>query len=359
VPLQGQPDKHHYSTSDELSHDDDEKFWEDLALIANRQGGEDEASIEEILAGLDDEVDSSANAKPAEVDNSANPNPAQVDSSAKKSRPVSLLRDAAFLRAVEGLFAPGTSPNLGETSVIQSSPSTPSTQSTPSASSPTQSTPSTQAGQQRRRLLPWWHRLLASPPRSYRSPAQWRDTSDQLRVLYRHLALKTFGPVHTVNINLRRDIEALCREQPDQAGWFRARVARRLQQQLGCSPEFHLTMEEGDQHRLHFHGEIQCSADEAENVRKALRLAGGEWKQAPQHQAKTDPDPDQGWASYIAEDIWRVRFTRSFLPRYRDARSNDAITFTGNVASATKLLNQRAAELYSQHRAWLIANDVS
>ena len=71
-------------------------------------------------------------------------------------------------------------------------------------------------------------------------------------------------------------------------------------------------MEEGEQHRLHFHGEIQCSADEAKNVRKALRLAGGEWNEALQHQTKTEADPDRGWASYIADDIWRVRFTRCF-----------------------------------------------
>jgi hypothetical protein len=90
-----------------------------------------------------------------------------------------------------------------------------------------------------------------------------------------------------------------------------------------------------------------------------LRLAGGEWKVAPQHQTKTDADPDHGWASYIAEDIWRVGFTRSFLPRFRDARSNDAVTFTGSAISTTKLLGQRAAQLYSQHRALLMAKNRS
>jgi hypothetical protein len=297
--LRQKPEQPQYSTSDELSRAEDEIFFDNPIAAANRGELGEEASDAEILAAMDDDkADHSANALPVQVDNSPNPNPAQVDNSAKKSRPVSLLRDAAFLRAIEGLFASGIQVNQGKTSVSNTFP-LPSSLQAPS--SPLQA-----PSRRTRSRTPWWRIFQSQPPRAYRNPAEWRDTSDQLRVLYRHLALKTFGPVHTLNVNLRPDIEALARRQPDQAGWFQARLVRRLRQQLGRSPEFHLTMEEGDQHRLHFHGEIQCSADEAENVRKALRLAGGEWKVAPQHQTKTDADPDHGWASYIADDIWRV-----------------------------------------------------
>lgn len=365
-----------YSRSSARSHDEFENNFDAsptepadasdddlLSDLIRNPAVDPEGTIDEIMKALGDdvpkaeddgEVDSSANPQPVQVDNSANPNPTQVDNSTKKSRPVSLLRDAAFLRAVEGLFASGIPQNQAGTSVIESFPIPPSDPpiSHPSVS-PTVPDPS------HARLSPWWHRLQAPSPRSHRGPAEWRDTSDQLRVLYRHLALKTFGAVHTINVNLHPDIEALCRRQPDQAGWFQARVVRRLCQQLGRSPEFHLTMEEGDQHRLHFHGEIQCSADEAESVRKALRLASGEWDEARQHQTKTAADPDQGWASYIADDIWRVRFTRSFMPRFRDARSSSAITFTGATISTTKLLGQRAIELHAQHRAWLMSQDRS
>lgn len=52
--LRQKPEHNQYSTSDVLSHDEDEKFLEDVLAAANRHGGE-EASAAEILAALDDQ----------------------------------------------------------------------------------------------------------------------------------------------------------------------------------------------------------------------------------------------------------------------------------------------------------------
>jgi hypothetical protein len=151
--LRQKPEQLHYSASDELSHDEDQNFLAEVLAIANAQPVGEEASAEEILASLDDgKVDNSINPQPVEVDNSANPNPAQVDNSAKKSRTVSLLRDAAFLRAIEGLFASRISLNQAGTSVTNTSP----------LHAPSRRT---------RSRTPWWRIFQGQPPRSYRIEA--------------------------------------------------------------------------------------------------------------------------------------------------------------------------------------------
>lgn len=315
------------------------------------------------------------------------------DSLPKKIRCPSPYRDAQFVRDLEALFASASAPKTAGSSVYSapspptlstsSASSTPSTGSMPSAtSSPTTtSSPSlplaksagagaasplflttppsltgsiSPAGRPSTKMKPWWRdQYLAAPARSYRVPAPWRDTSDQLQVLYRHLAIKEFGPVHSFSLNLKPKIEALARKQPDPAVWLHDRIARRLKQQFGRVPEFHLVIEEAEQHRLHVHGEIQIADKDAPAARKALRKAGGEWEKVRQHQAHTDTDPDCGWASYLAKDIWRVGYSRNFLPKFRRSGtklSSFAITFKGNPITATKGLKARAAALYEEHR---------
>jgi hypothetical protein len=225
----------------------------------------------------------------------------------------------------------------------------------PSLTQLTQTTPRPTRTSRRPRAA-WWHLLLAKAARNYRTPAEWRDTSDQLKVLYRHLALGNFGRVHSFSLNLRPDIENLARTKSSVAGWFRERIAHYLEEELDRKPQFHLVMEEAEHRRLHLHGEIECTDDEAASVRRAFRRAGGEWDEVRQHQAHTESDPDQGWASYISKDLWRIRFTRDFLPRYGNPRSGYAITFAGYTTS-TRLLGQKAANLYDEHRKLVVRKD--
>jgi hypothetical protein len=54
VPLRSQPNNHQYSNSDELSQDDDEKFFDNLIDAANRGDLSGEPTDAEILAAMDD-----------------------------------------------------------------------------------------------------------------------------------------------------------------------------------------------------------------------------------------------------------------------------------------------------------------
>lgn len=290
------------------------------------------------------------------------------DGSVKKSRTVSPYRDATFVRDLEALLASKPGDKFHGTSVVPTLPSSTSLPAGSTSSSPlgkpgapspfmlpippSLTALSKPVGTPRTKMRPWWRDFyLANPARSYRVPAEWRDTSDVLQVLYRHIALRTFGQVHSFSLNFAPDVEREARSQAAPIDWLHKRIARNLADQLGRAPQFHLVLEEAEQHRLHLHGEIQVSAEEAEAARKALRLAGGEWEEVRQHQAHTDADPDQGWASYIAKDLWRIGYTRSFLPRYGSPRSRYAITFEGSPFSSTMLLKQKSAEIYNEHRA--------
>jgi len=166
------------------------------------------------------------------------------------------------------------------------------------------------------------------------------------------LALRTFGPVHDLNLNLSQNVEAMARAQANPLGWLHKRIAHYLKEALGRAVEFHLVVEEAEGHRLHIHGELQITAGEAVEARAALRKAGGKWAGgAPQHQAVARPNPDTGWLYYLVADLWRVTFTRTVLPRYRPGKlSTYAVTFTGNPTSSTSALNARAAALYKRHR---------
>jgi hypothetical protein len=279
----------------------------------------------------------------------------------KNTRPISPRRDAQFVRKIEALL---TRPRAVESRAasVYVHPSRLPGQSYRVVSAspfllpipPSLTTTSEPLAKPRTRMRPWWNNTyLADPARSYRGPAEWRDTSDILRVLYRHLVLREFGPVHSFTLNLRSDCEDRARSQSNPIGWLRARIARRLAQQLGRAPEFHLVGEEAERRRLHLHGEIQASPNETPGARKAFRLAGGEWDEVRQHQAHTDVDPDAGWSSYIGKDLWRISYTRNFLARHGSPRSSYAITFEGNATASTNRLNARAAERYDQHREWI------
>lgn len=201
-------------------------------------------------------------------------------------------------------------------------------------------------------MLPWWEGTYKSEAgRAHRFPAQWRDTSDLLRVLYFHLAMRELGPVHSFSLNLRPDIEARARLQDSPVSWIQKRVVRHLEAALSRPLAVYVVLEE-DRQRLHVHGEIQIGADEAAPARKALRKAGGEWKQVRQHQAHTDADPDQGWPSYLGKQFYKYQpWARQF---YERARGGARISIPGNLYASTKDLGRAARALYEKHRRLVI-----
>ena len=271
--------------------------------------------------------------------------------SLKNKRPVSIYRDAAFLRDLQALLALHDAGTLDPSSVSR----------LPHLTHPLDHTIFDRSS----RHPPWWLQLnggeaLAKPARQFKSPAAWRDVSDTLHVHYLHLGLKAVGPVHGFTLRLSHAVEAQARAQPDALCWLTARIARRLKDSLGRSVQVVIVAEEDDAGRLHLHGEFNIvGADELQvdrvrvKVRKALRLAGGEWpkdSKARQRQAQVIADaPDAGWAGYLAKDFaYFGPIVREMLTTYG---SSYAPGFKGDQVSRTKLLGEIAGKIYNEHRA--------
>jgi hypothetical protein len=82
-------------------------------------------------------------------------------------------------------------------------------------------------------------------------------------------------------------------------------------------------------------------------ARAALRKAGGEWHDMRHHQAKIVPAPDAGWVGYIGKEFWKTTPSiREFMKHSRFF----SVTFDGNVFSATRLVAQKARELFEADR---------
>jgi hypothetical protein len=253
---------------------------------------------------------------------------------------------------------------LGSTSVCNALPLSPSISSASSYPrdleklailAPIIATPSLSgaSGRVRSKVVPWWHsRYLNEPVRRHRHPAQWRDTSDILRCQYAHEAILRLGRVHTFTLRLRDDMEARARAQSNPIAWLQKRIDRELSNALNRPVQFILTIEEDDKRGLHCHGEFQVDQQEVKAAREALRKAGGAWKTTRQHQAKTEPDPDDGWTGYISKDFWMTtpmirQLMAPFKTKYK-------VTFRGSPLSITAILNSQAKKLYEQHRALVV-----
>src|SRR6266436_1794671 len=124
-----------------------------------------------------------------------------LDNPVKLKRFVSVFRDAEYMRYLKAWFdnAPipvRTTPLVGK--VLSPTPDE-STRSLLNHTTPKK--PFWKV------TKPWWDSVnggkpLPAPARQYRAPAPWRDISDPLLITYLHIALKTMGPVHTLNLNL-------------------------------------------------------------------------------------------------------------------------------------------------------------
>ena len=163
----------------------------------------------------------------------------------------------------------------------------------------------------------FWRSRSFNTIRSYRTPAEWRDLSDEFAVEWFHYGLQTLGSSAGFTLNLSPEIEAQIRFKG--SGWLFRRVRHYLQKALGRKPDFWFGLELSKTGRLHMHGELQVALDELVAVRKALRLAGGEWDKVRQHQAHTKPDASIVWANYGAKEAWRIKPFRNITrPINRD-----------------------------------------
>jgi hypothetical protein len=292
----------------------------------------------------------------------------KADKTTNKTRVISPYRDARFRRDFEALVANGVGQSLAPTSVYAPmiSPSIPAPTFYPLEAServkkpaPTplsamaSPSPSEAPGRVRSKVAPWWHgRYFNEPVRRHRHPAQWRDTSDILRCHYAHEAILRLGQVHTFTLRLRDEVEAKARAKSNPIVWLQQRIGRELSNALNRRVQFILTLEEDDKRRLHCHGEFQVTLDEVIAARGALRKAGGVWKKAPQHQTKTEPDPDDGWTGYISKDFWMTTpMIRRLMAPYK---TKYKVTFPGSPLSVTADLNAQAKLLYGKHRALVI-----
>lgn len=280
----------------------------------------------------------------------------QIVKSVRGKRVANVYRDAAFMRDLQGLLV------LSDVGTLDPS----SVSALPLLTYPLDTT----IFDRRSKQDPWWlifngGQPHPKPARQFRKPAAWRDVSDTLHVHYLHLGLKALGPVHGFTLLLSHAVEAQARAEPDALGWLTARIKRHLKDSLGRSVEFYCVAEEDDASRLHLHGEFNIVDPDAVRVdrtrvkvRKALRLAGGEWpkEKGRQRQAQVKADaPDAGWSGYLAKDFaYYGPIVRPMLTAYS---SNYAPGFKGDQVSRTKGLGEIAGKIYGEHRALVVGAD--
>ena len=199
----------------------------------------------------------------------------------------------------------------------------------------------------------WWE-LSVPGPRKHRTPADPRDISMYLEAEYLTLALRERGPVHSFTLNLRRDIEALACDNRSTGDFLRRRIHYHLQAHLGRTVDVFFVIEEADLRRVHLHGCLGISAQEAETARLALRKAGGEWKAVRQRQSHTEEEPDSKWNSYITMESYRTsEFVRALAMKCSNPRP--MTKFNGPPLFATRLLAKRASDLYRDHRQLVLS----
>lgn len=101
--------------------------------------------------------------------------------------------------------------------------------------------------------------------------------------------------------------------------------------------------------RLHIHGEIGVENVPAvlKQVRKALRLACGEWQHTRQHQVKMRPNPGVWWPNYVSKD--------AIFMKPRSLPCGPKRPISGEWFAATNGLRSRTNKLYTECRQHVLA----
>lgn len=234
------------------------------------------------------------------------------------------------------------SPTIQLTNPTASSPSIPTASKTSAPAFPVE----TLTDAEELRTARFWRAYSVNLPhlRQHTKPAVWRDLSDVASLEWFHYALLATGPVTGFTLNLSPAVEAQARKEPNASKWLSQRIARRLKDALGRKVVFWFAFEASDKRRLHTHGELQIAGHEAEAARKALRLAGGEWDDVRQHQAKTKEEPSVVWTNYSAK---HEIFIRPLKGRF----ANLSRPINGDWLFATNELRRKACDLYTVRRS--------
>ncbi len=232
-----------------------------------------------------------------------------------------LSRDAAFFRqALDAHFRSLTVAR--EASVCRAASSRP----VPYAMS--SDTPSTRA-----KSRTWWqtHGLQVE---AGRSPPSWRDCTDQAKALLAHLALSRSPDLRGFTLRLSTSVERQARlAMKGPLEYLRRRVAEHLRKVLGPDVSWWTSLEESSDRQLHLHGEFVCPAAMLDEVRHALRSAGGEWpKGSRQFQIKLEHHPDERWAAYCAKGLSLATDSRrALMARYGCTSSRWVASFRGGA----------------------------
>ncbi|MBL0937167.1 MAG: hypothetical protein IBJ07_20705 [Rhizobiaceae bacterium] len=285
---------------------------------------------------------------------------ANVVRKARTKRVKSVYRDARFRPLFQGLAHLQAARLRGETSVIYATPSHPlfpilhlNTDTLPSLSSlpPYPLTPEPITEEETDADARHWRQFYADTPRKQRTPASSRDLSDEARLEWFHHALRASGSVYSFTVNLSAHVSDIAKTKASAARWLQDRIAKRLNEAFGYTPDFWFVIEESDRHILHLHGEIGIGDDPAllRNARKAFRLACGEWETTRQHQAHTHPEPDVWWSNYVSKDAWKMKPPSPRMPFQRRR------PISGDWYAATGDLRTRAGKLYDECRKHVIA----
>lgn len=264
--------------------------------------------------------------------------PSKVDRLGKRTRFVALDRDAQFMRDLQALLVHPDDTSWSATSVNKTLASTLFHTLSPL--------------KQRSKRSTWWE-LSGPGPRQHRTPADPRDISVYLRAEYLMLALRDSGPVHSFTLNLRPDVEEMACAARSTRDFLRRRLSYQLETILGRKVDFFFVIEQAAHRKVHLHGCLGITSQDAEAARLALRRAGGEWPASRQHQSHTEEEPDAKWNSYITKDC--VFSTKFFRALCEADKSGPKVKFNGPALYVPQSVGMKAHDLYQCHRRLVLS----
>jgi hypothetical protein len=196
------------------------------------------------------------------------------------------------------------------------------------------------------------------------TPNQWRDLSEGLRGLSYHAALASNPDTRGFTLRLSKAVETAARAQGKHClSWLHDRAVLNLRRALagfsvGPVP-FWFAIEETDsgpfayRGELHIHGEIAFAAIHEPMVRKALRVAGGDWERVGRGHAplRFEAKPDFRWAGYCLKAVQKASPERRRLMRHWTGCEKQLAGFTGKAVTASSDLRVCASLLYSAARS--------